>query len=216
MAAQQKSRLLSGWILCFSMGWISHLQAGGAASWENLHTPDYVRSRTEAVDTHYNQHKAALGVAGQSPEMGVLMTMFGVEESEARQCADGQCQKDLQKLTINTFPYWTEEGIVQLLFFTTSNDWNEELLRHKTTVALDAEIPALADKQNWDTLIKINPAINRTVPGFAHSHVFIRHRTNDSSQVYQLIKELPFSVNGVPPADWQGMKYLQAESKPKG
>ncbi|MGY0218583.1 hypothetical protein ACWJJH_14550 [Endozoicomonadaceae bacterium StTr2] len=212
MAAQQNFRLWSGWILCFFSGWIAHIQAE-PASWENLHSPDYIRSRTDAVTAHYDHHLDNLRASGKTPEVGVLVTMFGMEDAAAESCAAGKQSNDLQKLTINTFPYWIDDGIVQLLFFTTSFDWDEKNLRHKTEKALLVELPEVADTSQWDILIKINSAVDRTVKGFAHSHIFIRHRSGMPFQTYQLIKDLPFSLKGVPPAGWPGLKYLSVKTK---
>ena len=165
--------------------------------------PDLIPRRNLEQSQIYHHHVEEHRKQGRTPEQAILLDIFQ------------NSKKDASKLVITTFPYWLEDNIVHLLVFINRPNWDQQTLRQTTESLLKHELPDVFDTEYYDFVIHINQPRARSVPGLAHSHIFLRSKKQDGS-IYPLVSGLPFSNPNTPPSGWPSHKVLIKEGPPGG
>ena len=170
-------------------------------SWSELNSPSMLPRRSQEQIAVYQTHLKQHHDQGRGPEESVLVDIFSYSPEEAKHYRHVSRGKEA-RLLINTFPYWLEDNIVHLLMFVNSPDWDKENLISQTKQILAEKVPALFNSDLYDYTIRINPPIGRSVPGLAHTHIFIRTK-QQSTDILKLVSELEFSKPNTPPVGWK-------------
>ncbi len=79
-----------------------------------------------------------------------------MDNQEAAWCVEKGCP-DQYRLVTNSYGYWLEDGIYQLLIFTTDPHWDKEALEQKSEKLLKLHLPELFSEQGFEWVVHINP-----------------------------------------------------------
>ncbi|WP_299730183.1 DUF3605 domain-containing protein [uncultured Endozoicomonas sp.] len=177
--------LLAPLLMAFSQSYAD------ALSWQELETLSPLPpSRSDKTHKSYLDHRERLRAQGLPPEFAVLRNIFGMTEAQALLCIEHGCPNRYE-LTQNNYGYWLEEGVYQVLMFSTDSEWDDNVLRSKSKELLRQHFPELFEEPGFEWVIYINPPSHRSVTGLAHAHIFLRDRLAEPSRVPAMIERLP-------------------------
>ncbi|WP_252179277.1 DUF3605 domain-containing protein [Endozoicomonas sp. 4G] len=168
----------------------------GVITWEEIQSDHFDSRRSPAQLDAYLSYLAQLKQNGVSPETIVLEDIFKLSNQKAQECSDGHCKLD-SRLVLNSFPYWLEDGVVHVLMFISSKDWQEQPLHDESKRLLQKNLGELQKKYSLEWQIHVNPPHKRSV-GLAHAHIFLKG-VNSETIADQIKRILPFSKPGLEP-----------------
>ena len=160
-------------------------------SWEEIISGRQDSRREPASLEFYLQRVDQIRREGKTPEAVIYIEVFGLSNKETEVCLEKGCTLPA-KLVINSYPYWLEPGIYQLLLFVSEDNWNDDFLKRAANKALVQTLGELKDKLALEWYVHINDAKKRSVRHLGHAHVFIR-ANNMEELKKELKKRLPFS-----------------------
>ena len=169
-----------------------------AIAWSEILTGEFLPRRDEASYQFYLSHIKQLKSQNKTTEQVILEDVFKIKEGKVQGTAK---ETPDYRLIVNSFPYWLEENVAHLLVFSNAPNWDKDELNKATINILSEQLPALFNERCYEFSIHINVPEKRTIKGLAHSHVFIRS-SNQNNQIYNLIRNIPFSRPGLIPAGW--------------
>ena len=182
----------------------SHGEKNKAISWHQIQSGQLFPGRTTEGQRIYDEYLAELKAQNLSPEFSVYRNIFGMDNQQAAWCVEKGCP-DQYRLVTNNYSYWLEDGVYQLLMFSTDPYWSKESLEQKSRELLRLYLPELFSEPAFEWVIHINPPSNRSIKGLAHAHIFLRDKLDAPSRLPALINRLSYSKSAdnipMPPSD---------------
>lgn len=186
-----KSIVKLAWFVCVLLG-CSQGMASESISWHKIQSGRLLPSRTTEGKRIYEQYLAELKAQNLSPEFSVYRNIFGMDKQKAAACIDQGCP-DQYRLVTNSYGYWLEDGVYQLLMFSTDPQWDKKTLEQKSEELLKLHVPELFSEPGFEWVVHINPPSHQSVKGLAHAHIFLRDKLDAPSRLPVLIYRLSYS-----------------------
>ena len=163
-----------------------------AVTWQQIKSGQLLPVRTADGQRIYDEYLAELKAQNLSPEFSVYQNIFGMDKHKAAWCVEQGCPEQYRLVT-NNYGYWLEDGVYQLLMFSTDPVWDREALEQKSEELLKLHFPELFSESGFEWVVHINPPTNRSVKGLAHAHIFLRDRRNTPSRLPTLMHRLSYN-----------------------